>query len=493
MYNDLKKSPKMVKKVKLWILLDLGGFVKMAELTEKKLLDVDEALNLNGKTVKSYYKEFMNPALANLLSMLNFDKKFIKAKGVEVWDENGNKYLDFLGGYGALNFGHNPDYIIEAVKKVQELPNILQASINSLAACLAYNLSLITPGNLNNCFFGNSGAEAVEGALKLSRAVTGNEKFIYCEGSFHGKTFGALSVTGRSKYQKPFKPLIPQCQSIPYGNLELLEEALKSKDVAAFIVEPIQGEGGIIVPPEGYLKKARELCTKYGALLIIDEIQTGLGRTGKMFACEWENVVPDVLCLAKSLGGSIMPIGAFITTSEYWKKAYGTAESSTLHTSTFGGNTWACAAGIAALNQLVDNDLSGQALEKGNYLLEKLSEIKNKYHIVQDVRGKGLMIGIEFKENTGSLSKLTGGLSDKLSKEYIGAMIAGELMNKHKIITAYTLNNPNVIRIEPPLIVEYNHLDTLVDALEESLARNNNFMKIAWSSSKTILKSLVRK
>ncbi len=458
----------------------------------ENLLSVDNAVKLEGKKVKNLYKEYMNPSLANLLSLLNFDKKFIKAKGVEVWDEDGKKYLDFLGGYGALNLGHNPDAVIESVKKVTKIPNILQASINGMASCLAYNLSLITPGELQNCFFGNSGAEAVEGALKLARIVTGKDKFVYCNGSFHGKSFGALSVTGRSKYQVPFKPLIPNCNAIPFGDLEALEYELKDKSTAAFIVEPIQGEGGIIVPPEGYLKKVRELCSKYESLLIIDEVQTGFGRTGKLFACEWEDVVPDILCLAKSLGGGIMPIGAFITTSDLWKKAYGTSEKCTLHTSTFGGNAWASAAAIEAVNQIINNDLAGQARDKGKYLLDKLNEFKNEYKIIKQVRGKGLLIGIEFEENTGNINKLTKGFADKMSKEFIGSMVAGELMNNYNIITAYTLNNPNVIRLEPPLIVDYSQLDEVIEALNKSLSKNNNILKIAFSSSKTILKSFIK-
>ncbi|MEW9082835.1 aspartate aminotransferase family protein [Caldanaerobacter subterraneus] len=437
-------------------------------------ITLEEALTLNKNQVKENYKEYINSVFVSMLSMLQFDKLFVRAKGVSVWDSEGNEYYDFLGGYGALNLGHNPDEVIEAVEKVKDMPNLLQASIGNLPGVLAHNLARVTPGNLKRSFFCNSGAEAVEGALKLAKIASGKKKIVYCENSFHGKSMGALSVTGRRKYQKYFEPLVPETVAVPFGDEKALEEALKEKDVAAFIVEPIQGEGGVIVPPEGYLRKARELCTKYEAYLIVDEIQTGFGRTGKMFACEHEEVVPDIMTLAKSLGGGVMPIGAYITTDEIWQKAYGTMEKALLHTSTFGGNTYACAAAIA----------SG-----------RLKELKEKHpKLIKDVRGKGLLIGIEFNQPEGGLlDKLSGGAISKLSSEYIGSLIAAELQNKHRIITAYTLNNPNVIRLEPPLIVTKEQIDKVVDALDEILTRNSSFLGITVSGAKTVLGSLFKR
>jgi putrescine aminotransferase len=458
------------------------------------LYSVDDSLKLERKEINELYKEHVNPGLAGMLSLLNFDKHFVKAKGVKVWDSEGKEYLDFLGGYGALNLGHNNDQVIEGIKKVIGLPNILQASIGTMAAVLGANLAKITPGNLNKSFFCNSGAEAVEGALKLARAATQRTRFIYCSNSFHGKSFGALSVTGREKYQNPFKPLLSNCTSVPFGEITPLEKELNSKDVAAFIVEPIQGEGGIIVPPHGYLKKAKEICEKYGTLMILDEIQTGFGRTGKMFALEHEDVVPDILCLAKSLGGGIMPIGAIITNDRIWDKAYGGLDKALLHTSTFGGNTLAAAAGIAAINEFVSKDLAKEAAEKGNYLFSKLKDFKNKYPMVKEVRGRGLMIGIEFeKPSAGILDKITRGAVTRLSTEYLGSLVAGELLNNYGIITAYTLNNPNVIRLEPPLIVSYEELNRLVDALNDIFTKRNGFVSMALSGGKTIVNTLFNK
>ncbi|MCX7885175.1 MAG: aspartate aminotransferase family protein [Caloramator sp.] len=460
----------------------------------KEFVTVDDALNFKREQVRENYKEYISSSAVQLLGLLDFDKHFIRAEGTKVYDEDGNEYIDLLGGYGALNVGHNNKFILEEIKKVIGLPNILQASIYNFAGALAKDLALITSGKLQRTFYSNSGAEAVEGALKLAKISSGKTKLIYCNNSFHGKSMGALSVTGRKKYQDPFKPLVPDCYEVPYGDADALEEMIKSlKDVAAFIVEPVQGEGGINVPPKGYLKRVRKICTKYDVYLIADEIQTGFGRTGYMFACEAEDVVPDIMCFAKSIGGGIIPIGGYITTDEIWKKAYGKVEKAFLHTSTFGGNTIACAAGIASIKYILENDLPKQAKEKGEYFLKRLMELKGKYSIIKDVRGMGLMIGVEFVEPKGVLNTITAGKLSELSNEYFASLVAGKLMNEYGIITAYTLNNPNVIRLEPPLIISYEEIDKVISALESIFEKNKSFLGLGLGSSKQILKSMFKK
>ena len=456
-------------------------------------LSLDAAIKQSRDQVVENHKNYLNSSLVMMLGLINFDKQFTRAEGIYVWDNKGNRYLDFLGAYGALNLGHNHPKIIDAINRVKEMPNLLQAALGTMPAALAKNLAAATPGDLQRSFFGNSGAEAVEGALKLARAATGRTALVYCEGSFHGKSLGALSITGREKYQKAFQPLLPDCHAVPFGNLDALENRLRDKNCAAFIVEPIQGEGGIIIPPAGYLSGVQQICSRYGTLLIFDEIQTGFGRTGDMFACQHEGVTPDIMCMAKSLGGGIMPIGAYITTDEIWKKAYGSIEKAALHTSTFGGNTWAAAAGVAALEVIYEENLPAQARENGDYLLQELRKLQGKYPLVKDVRGRGLMVGIEFNQPGSFAGKATLGLVNKLSDEYLGSLVAGELMNKYHIITAYTLNNPNVIRLEPPLNVTREQLDTLLQALEKVLAANKGFFSMAASGAKTMLKSLIKK
>lgn len=459
-----------------------------------EFVKLKEALELSREENRDNHRKYINPELVNLMSLINFDKLFVRAQGCSVWDESGNEYIDFLGGYGALNLGHNHPYIDEALELVKDSPNLLQASLNALTGVLAKDLALFTPGNLQYSFFGNSGAEAVEGALKIARAATGKQKIVSCLGSFHGKSYGALSVTGREKYRKPFEPLIPGVTFIPYGDIEALEKELSSGDKAAFIVEPIQGEGGIIVPPDGYLRKARDICSNYETLLIVDEIQTGFGRTGKIFACNHEEVVPDIMCVAKSFGGGIMPLAAYSTSKRVWESAYGSLDKATLHTSTFGGNSRAAAAGIAALEVIYQEDLAGQADEKGHYLRDKLLELKKQYPFIKDVRGRGLMLGLEFAQPENNLlNKITGGALEKAAHEYLGSLIAGELMNKYYIITAYTLNNPNVIRLEPPLTVSYSQLDRMIDALDQVCQKNKGFGDMLLTSAKTVIGGIFHK
>ncbi|MCL5289554.1 MAG: aspartate aminotransferase family protein [Bacillota bacterium] len=455
------------------------------------LIHLEQALELQQNQVKDLHSQYLNASLVTLLSLINFDTQFVAASGVSVYDAQDNEYLDFLGAYGALNVGHNHPEILAALQRVQALPNLLQASMNGIAAALAHNLAHLAPGNLQRSFFCNSGAEAVEGALKLARIATGRQKFIYCHDSFHGKTFGALSVTGRDKYQAPFMPLVNECAGVPYGDLAALQQQLAAREAAAFIVEPLQGEGGIIEPPPGYLAKAKKLCAQYGTLMIADEVQTGFGRTGTFFACESEDLVPDILCLAKSLGGGVMPMGAYITGDEIWRKAYGTMEKALLHTSTFGGNTAACAAALKTIQIILENDLCRQVKEKGDYFLAQLRKLKDKYPLLKDVRGRGLMIGLEFQQpDTGDKKfsfRITMNVVNKLAQEYMGSLVAGELFNKHRIITAYTLNNPNVIRLEPPLTVSREQLDRVLNALEDVLANHSGFLSMVGSGAKNVL------
>jgi len=460
----------------------------------RTLIDIDGALALTTSEVVENHKQYANVGLTTLLSMLGLAKKMVRAEGSYIWDSDGNKYIDFLAGYGSVSLGHNHPRIVEALRKVETMPNILQVSLGIMTGALARNIATVAPGELRRSFFGNSGAEAVEGALKLARAATGKTQIICADNSFHGKSFGALSVTGRDKYQKPFIPLLPGVKRVPFGDAGALENVLRNRDVAAFIVEPIQGEGGVVVPPPGYLAEIRHLCTKYEALLILDEIQTGLGRTGKMFACEHENISPDIMCLAKSLGGGIMPIGAFVTTDDIWQKAYGGLEKCTLHTSTFGGNTRACAAGIAALGVIVEEKLAEAAAEKGDYILKKLADFKEKHGAIKEVRGRGLLIGLEFNEpSSGILKTISLGVVNTLSKEYFAALVAGDLANKHHIITAYTLNNPNVIRLEPPLNISYEDIDYVIASLDDTLGRFKGILSAAFGSAGTVLSSFFKK
>ena len=398
------------------------------------------------------YEKYLNPALARLFRFMGLASVETKAEGWIITDSDGRKFIDCLGGYGMFCLGHRHPKVVEAVKgALDSIPMCGEILFNRPMADLAERLAEITPGNLQYSFFVNSGTEAVEGALKIARLATGRKKYIAAQNAFHGKTYGSLTATGRDLFRKPFEPLLQNFTHVEFGNIEALEAAIDT-ETAAFILEPIQGEGGIIVPPDGYLTAVRALCDKYGVLLIADEVQTGIGRTGKWFGVDHEGVTPDIMALAKALGGGIMPIGSFTATPEVWT---GLIESPFLHTSTFGGNQMACVAGLATLKVIEEEDLLNRGASAGAYLKKGLEEVQKDYPLViKDVRGRGMMIGIE------------------LTKEGAGGMLMS-LMIDSNILVAYTLNNPKVIRMEPPLTMPIEVIDQVLTAFRNAIQQTN--------------------
>ncbi len=402
------------------------------------------------------YEKYLNPAVARLFRFMGLASVETKAEGWIITDSDGREFIDCLGGYGMFCLGHRHPKIVEAVKgALDTIPMCGEILFNRPMADLAERLAEITPGNLQYSFFVNSGTEAVEGALKIARLATGRKKYIAAQNAFHGKTYGSLTATGRDLFRKPFEPLLQNFTHVEFGNIAAMEAAIDT-DTAAVILEPVQGEGGIIVPPAGYLTAVRNLCDKYGVLMIADEVQTGIGRTGKWFAVDHEGVTPDIMALAKALGGGIMPIGSFTATPEVWS---GLIESPFLHTSTFGGNQMACVAGIATLKVIEEEDLLNRGAAAGAYLKKGLEEIQKDYPLViKEVRGLGMMIGIE------------------LTKEGAGGMLMS-LMIDSNILIAYTLNNPKVIRMEPPLIMPIEVIDQVLAAFRKAIQQTNDVIE----------------
>ncbi len=402
------------------------------------------------------YEQYINPAIAKLFRFMGLSTIEWEAQGNVIRDIDGKEYIDCLGGYGVFSLGHRHPKVIEAVKQQLDLmPLSSKVLFDKPMADLAALMAEITPGDLRYSFFVNSGTEAVEGSLKLAKIHTGRSKVIATTNAFHGKTLGALSATGREMFREPFQPLLTGFSHVPFGDIAALSQAADS-ETAAVIIEPIQGEGGIIVPPAEYLPAVREICDRTGALLICDEVQSGLGRTGKMFAVEHYGVVPDIITTAKALGGGVMPIGAFTARATIWDKYI---TSPFLHTSTFGGNPLACAAAIAAITVIREEGLVAKSEQRGTYFIGKLTELAHAYpEIIKEVRGKGLMIGVE------------------LTKEGIGGLILSEMIDKGVLI-AYTLNNPKVIRIEPPLIIEQQQIDYVIKALSDALEKAQDMLE----------------
>lgn len=393
------------------------------------------------------YRTYLNPPLARVMKLSGSPVE-MSADGCTITDHTGKTYLDFAGGYGVFTLGHRHPRVVAAVRAQLDVMALSgRTMFNPLMGRLAKRLAEITPGDLQISFFANSGAEAVEGALKLARAATKRTKIVGTANAYHGKTLGALSVSGRAYYQAAYAPLVPDVVHVPFGDLSALEAQLP--DAAAFIVEPVQAEGGVQLAPPGYLSAARALCDRTGAVFIADEVQTGLGRCGTLFACDAEAVVPDIMTLAKGLSGGVIPIGAYIARAAVWNAAY--AKAPLMHTSTFGGNELACAAALAALDVLVDDDLTANARVRGAELSAGALAIAARYPAaIAAVRGAGLLVGVE------------------LTHEGYAGTIIPELL-KRGVTAAWTLNAQAVIRLEPPLIVTALQIATALAALDEAV------------------------
>ncbi|MEZ0327514.1 MAG: aspartate aminotransferase family protein [Fimbriimonas sp.] len=401
------------------------------------------------------YNAHLNPYLSRLMAFAGFGVE-TRGEGCYVFDHEGRKFLDCLGGYGTFSLGHLHPKVVEAVRgQLDTIALSAKAFFSAQAADLAEALAEITPEGIEYAFFCNSGTEAVEAALKFAKASTGRAKLVSTHNSFHGKTLGALSVMGREKYRKAYEPLLPGAEFVPYGDIDAATNAI-DHETAAFIVEPIQGEGGIIIPPEGYLAALREACDRTGALLIFDEVQTGFGRTGYMFGCDCEGVNPDLMTLAKALGGGVMPIGACMGTQAIWEKIYSTNPLS--HTSTFGGNPIACAAGLATIRVIQEEGLVDRSRILGIRMKHGLQDVAHKHSdLVAEVRGRGLMIGVEF------------------AMDEVGELVVAQLL-KRGVCVAYALNNPRVMRFEPPLIISEEEIDFAVHALDEAVAETGELL-----------------
>ncbi|OZD09883.1 acetylornithine aminotransferase [Rhodococcus sp. 06-221-2] len=419
---------------------------------------------------RSGFAGSVNPELYRLLTALNLDREYVRGDGTVLFDSAGRRYLDFAGAYGALPFGHGPTPIWQAINDVRcsGEPIFVQPSVLTAAGELADRLGRIAPEGLTRTTFVNSGTEATEVALKIARAHTGRLGVLTTGNSFHGKTLGALSATGNIKYQSGFGAPVSGFDHIAFGDAEALEAALAAAPdhYAVFLVEPIQGEGGVVCPPDGYLRQVQEICNRHGVLLALDEVQTGLGRTGRMFAAEHEGVIPDILTLAKALGGGVVPVGAVLCRPELVGESFALR-----HTSTFAGNALAARVGLAVLEELTRDDCAvvTGAAALGRQLKNDLAGLVEKYpSVVTEVRGRGLLLGIELTADVNFVGRqsLLGSIADQHN---LSAVICSYLLNVEGIRVAPTLFGNRVIRIEPPLTVSSSACSRLVAALDRAL------------------------
>ncbi len=430
----------------------------------KEQLSDGEKDRIISDSVKNF-NEHVNPGWLKYRKSVSTDATIVEWEDSRETfkDTHGTEFIDCLGGFGVYTAGHRNPEVVKAVQaQLNRYALHSQELVDPLRGYLAKVLALCTPGDLKYAFFCNGGAEANEMALKLARLASGCQYFISTVDSFHGKSLGAVSATGKAAYRKPYLPMIQSVQHVQFGDADAAETAIKNliavgETVAAVIVEPIQGEAGIILPPDDYLKKLRYICDQYDVFLILDEIQTGMGRTGTLWACEHYGVVPDILTFGKAFGGGVMPITGIIARPHLWIREL-QDNPWILGSPTFGGNPLACAAALAAIKFTLENDLPALIQAKGEYFMEKLRQLQKKHAILVDVRGKGLLIGLEYPTPE------------------IGWAVSKGLF-KRGIVTGGTLNNAKVNRIEPPGIIRYETINTIIDRLDDTLTEVTTHFK----------------
>ncbi|MBI5501919.1 MAG: aspartate aminotransferase family protein [Deltaproteobacteria bacterium] len=419
------------------------------------------------------WRRFVNPAWAGLLRSTGWERRFRHARGLELEDDRGERYLDFLSGFGALGLGHNHPALKAALRSAldDDLPGFTQVECSALAGLAAERLAALLPAGPHRVFFCSSGSEAVEAALKLARAATGKRRIVACEGAYHGSTLGALSLKGVGAARDRFGPLLPDVERVPFGDLEALRRAVRGGDVAAFVVEPILGEGGAVVPPADYLPRAADAVHARGGLLVADEVQTGLGRTGKMFAFEHSGTAPDIVTVAKVLGGGLVPVGAMIARAEPFDRAYGSARTCMDHATTFGGGPLAMTAVLATLRVIEEERLIERAAGQGRILRRRLKDVASKHPSIREVRGMGLMLGIRVRDAAGGwLERTPFAAFGRASAALLAQYVALRLLSEHRIVTQAAVNDPSVLKVMPPLIVDEAAIERFAAALDVVLA-----------------------
>jgi putrescine aminotransferase len=447
---------------------------------------------MDAAEVYARHARYISPALVELLHTLGYEKIFPRAQGCFLYDETGRPYVDMISGFGSVNLGYNHPEIIAALQEALAAspPSFLHVAPPVEAGLLAEALAARLGHGLEISFFGNSGAEAIEGALKLAFSATRRTRALYCHRSYHGLTLGALSVTGSESLRKYF-PSLPGCEEVVFGSLEGVEEKLRTRNYAAFVVEPWLIEGGIVEAPSSYLRDLSRLCTQYGTALIVDEVQTGLGRTGSLFAFQEMGVSPDIVAYAKGFSGGLLPIGGFTTSREWYQRAYPGAGSYGRHASTFGGNALSCAVARKTLS-LVDEALCARVRRAGESLGRGLRGLGSP--LVSGVRGRGLLFGVSLQgpplrvwERVASL-----GLSKTLSKRLLGHWVAVRLLEEG-FVTETTTHDEATLRVEPSLLIEDAQLEGFVQALGRVLHENERFLQFVRGAGGRLLQQWSRR
>jgi len=442
------------------------------------------------------HKAHVNPALARVLQIIGYDVAYTRGEGAYLYDRSGSRYLDFLGGYGVYQLGRSHPELKRVLCDLlaEDRPNLIQMDCPLLAGLLAERLTQRAregyPG-LEAVFFTNSGAESVEAALKFSRAATKRERFVYLDHAFHGLTLGALSVNGSEHFRHGFGPLLA-ATPVPVDDLDILERELAKRDVAAFIAEPIQGKG-VYLPSAEFLPEAQRLCRKHGTVFIVDEVQTGLGRTGRFFGGEHWGLDPDVVTISKALSGGFIPVGAVLLRRELHSKTFSGLERCVVHSNTFGMNELAMGAGLATLEVLDAEGLINNAARQGERLFAALREMQSRYDMLHDVRGKGLMIGIEFGPPSSLGLKAAWKALETMQAGLFAQLIVMDLMHERRLLSQVSGHRVNIIKLLPPLILSDADVDEAISAIDATLDRAHRLRGGLWDMGRELAKAAIRR
>ncbi|MCB1986703.1 MAG: aspartate aminotransferase family protein [Burkholderiales bacterium] len=440
------------------------------------------------------HEKHLNNQMVKVLKTIGYDRTYQRAVGQYLYDQDGIEYLDLLSGFGVFAVGRNHPVVIKALQDTltQELPNLVQMDVSLLSGLLAKKILQTVPDNLNRMFFCNSGSEAVEAAIKFARYATKRPQILYCEHSFHGLTLGSLSLNGEKIFREGFGALLPDCEAVPFNNLEALENALRSKNVAAFILEPIQGKG-VNVPDDNYLPEVEQLCRKYGTLFVADEIQTGIGRTGKFWAIDHWNVKPDMILMAKALSGGFVPVGGVAMTEKIMDSVFNRMDRAVVHGSTFSKNNMAMAAGLATLQVIADEKLTENSAEKGKSIIDGINAMVSKYEFLKEARGKGLMIAVEFHAPQSLSLKAAWTMLEAANKGLFCQMVTIPLFKEHHILSQVAGHGMNVVKMLPPLNLTDKDCQKILTAFDQAIAETHKVPGSIWNLGKTLAGHALKK
>jgi ornithine--oxo-acid transaminase len=415
------------------------------------------------------YVEHVNPIWAKLLDVLGMNVQYAHASGAELFTTDGRTILDCLSGYCVHNTGHNHPYIVtQLIAEVQDRPPaMLQSNVVESAGLLAQTLCAYAGGKVSKAFFCSSGSEGIEAVIKFARAHTGRRDIVYAAGAFHGLTCGALSLMGSDFWREGFGPMLEGTHQVPFGDLKALEETLRTRKVAAVVLEPIQAEGGIILPPPSYLSGVEKLCEKYGSLFVLDEVQTGMGRTGTFLAGSRYGVHPDMIVMAKALSGGLVPCGAVLMTDAIYSSVFHSLRRAFIHTSTFSENAMAMRVGLATVEVLIREHLIERAEKVGAELRERLRDVLKPYEMVKDVRGQGLLCGIEFQAPSSIRLRVAYESFKAIHGGLFGQMLVMCLFNQKNLLAQVCGNNFMVLKVAPPLVISEAQVDICVNSIRD--------------------------